>query len=68
MVNVTNNTPDLPFPPNGAVTGLLSVPNRNVMYVIQGGYLNIYGTDTDTLQGIQLSFTGALFGIVQVDQ
>ena len=68
VVNVTNNTPDPPFPPNGAVTGLLSVPNRNVMYVIQGGYLNIYGTDTDTLQGTQLSFTGALYGIVQVDQ
>ncbi len=68
VVNVSNNTPDPPFPPNGAVTGLLSVPNRNVMYVIQGGFVNIYGTDTDTLQGTQLSFTGALFGIVQVDQ
>ncbi len=68
VVNVANYTADPPFPPNGAVTSLLAISGRDVMYVIQGGYLNIYGTDTDTLQGTQLSFTGALYGIVQVDQ
>ena len=67
VVNVSNNTADAPFPPNGAVTSIMSIPNRNVMYVIQGGYLDIYDTQTDSLQGTQLSFTGALFGIVQVD-
>ena len=68
VVNVATNTADPPFPPNGAVTSLLAISGRNVMYVIQGGFVNIYGTDTDTLQGTQLSFTGALYGIVQVDQ
>jgi hypothetical protein len=68
VVNVANNTADPPFPPNGAVTSLLAISGRNVMYVIQGGFVNIYDTDTDTLQGTQLSFTGALYGIVQVDQ
>lgn len=68
VVNVSDNTADPPFPPNGAVTSLLSIKNRNVMYVIEGGYVKIYDTDTDTLQGTQLSFTGALYGIVQVDQ
>jgi hypothetical protein len=68
VVNVANNTADPPFPPNGAVTSLLAISGRNVMYVIQGGFVNIYDTNTDTLQGTQLSFTGALYGIVQVDQ
>ena len=30
--------------------------------------LHIYNTDTDMLQGTQIIFTGALYGIVQVDQ
>jgi hypothetical protein len=68
VVNVANNIADPPFPPNGAVTSLLAIKNRNVMYVIQGGYINIYDTVSDALQGTQLSFTGALYGIVQVDQ
>lgn len=68
VVNVANNTADAPFPPNGAITSLLAITGRNVVYAIQGGYVNIYDTTTDTLQGTQLSFTGALYGIVQVDQ
>ena len=68
VVNVNNYVADPPFPPNGAITSLLAIKNRNVMYVIQGGYVNIYDTVSDSLQGTQLSFTGALYGIVQVDQ
>lgn len=68
VVNVSDNTADPPFPPKGAITALLSISNRNVMYVIQGGFVNIYDTSNDTLQPTQLSFRGALFGIVQVDQ
>jgi hypothetical protein len=67
VVNVSDNTADPPFPPRGAVTSILSIANRDVMYVIQGGYVNIYDTTTDTLQQTQLSFAGALYGIVQVD-
>ncbi|MGC2109185.1 MAG: hypothetical protein WA655_06680 [Candidatus Korobacteraceae bacterium] len=67
VVDVSSNTADPPFPPKGAITALLSISNRNVMYVIQGGFVNIYDTTNDTLQPTQLSFTGALFGIVQVD-
>ena len=68
VVDVGTNTADAPLPPRGAITSLLSVAGRNVIYAIEGGYVNIYNTDTNTLQGTQLTFTGALFGIVQVDQ
>ena len=37
------------------------------MYVIENGYLHMYDTDNDQLQATQLSFTGALYGVVQVD-
>jgi DNA-binding beta-propeller fold protein YncE len=68
VVDVTNNTADPPLPPRGAVTSLLAPAGRNVMYAVEGGFLHIYNTTTDTLQGTQLTFTGALFDIVQVDQ
>ena len=68
VVDVTNNTADPPFPPKGAVTGMLAVANRNVVYVIEGGYQIIYDTDTDTQQPTQVIFHGALSDIVQVDQ
>ncbi len=68
VVDLTTMTPDPPFPPLGPVTGLLSVPNRNIMYVVQGGILNIYDTTTDQLQKTQLSFRGALYDVVQIDQ
>jgi hypothetical protein len=38
------------------------------MYVIQGGVLYIYDTTTDQLQKLQLSFRGALYDAVQIDQ
>ncbi len=68
VVDTASYTADPPFPPKGAISSLLPISGRNVMYVIQGGYLNIYDTTTDTLQGTQLSFTGALYGIVQVTE
>ena len=38
------------FPPeNGDVTGLQPITNRTIMYVIQGGQLQIYDTTTDKL-------------------
>ncbi len=67
VVDVSTNTADSPLPPQGAITSLLAIANRNVMYAIEGGLLHIYDTDTDTLQGTQIVFSGALYGIVQVD-
>ena len=54
--------------PLGFVTSMQSIPNRDTMYVIEGGALNIYNTDTGQLQSTQISFRGALYGVVQVDQ
>jgi len=53
--------------PLGAVTGLQSIPNRNTMYVVEGGVLYIYDTTTGQLQSTQIAFRGALYGVVQVD-
>ncbi|MFI5117694.1 MAG: YncE family protein [Terriglobales bacterium] len=68
VVDVSNNTADAPLPPKGAVTGMLAIANRNTVYVIEGGYLTIYDTTTDAPQKTQVVFTGALYGVVQVDQ
>ena len=68
VVNVANNTADAPLPPRGAVTGMLAIANRNTVYVIEGGFQVIYDTATDAPQKTQVSFTGALYDIVQVDQ
>jgi len=67
VVDVTSNTADPPLPPRGAITSLLSISNRNVMYTVEGGVLHIYDTTNNTLQPTQIIFTGALYGIVQVD-
>ena len=68
VVDVSNNTADPPLPPRGAITSLLAISNRNVVYAVEGGFLHIYDTTNDTLQPTQIIFTGALYGIVQVDQ
>ncbi len=68
VVDVSSNIAAAPLPPRGAITSLLAVSGRDVVYAVEGGYLNIYNTTTNTLQGTQLTFTGALYAIVQVDQ
>jgi hypothetical protein len=68
VVNVTTNVADPPLPPKGAVTGMIAIANRNVVYVIEGGYQIIYDTTSDTPQQTQVIFSGALSDIVQVDQ
>lgn len=45
----------------------MSVANRNVMYAIEGGALHIYDTTTDQLQNTQILFSGAVYGVVQID-
>ena len=68
VVNVANNAADPPLPPKGAVTGMIAIANRDVVYVIEGGYQIIYDSDTDAPQSTQVIFHGALYDIVQVDQ
>jgi len=36
-------------PPRGDVTGMEPIPNRNVVYVCEGGELRVYDTTTDNL-------------------
>ncbi len=54
--------------PLGGVTGLQAIPNRNVMYTVQGGVMYIYDTTTGQLQSTQIAFRGALYSVLQVDQ
>jgi len=67
VVDVGTNTADPPLPPRGAITSLMSVANRNVMYTVEGGALHIYNTTDDQLQNQQVLFTGAVYSVVQVD-
>lgn len=53
--------------PLGGVTGLQSIPSRNVMYVVEGGVLYMYDTTTGQLQSTQIDFRGALYTVVQID-
>ncbi len=68
VVDLNKNAADPPLPPNGPITGMLAIANRNTMYVIQNGFLAIYDTTTNTLQPTQIVFTGALTDVVLVDQ
>jgi hypothetical protein len=68
VVDVGSNTADAALPPRGAITALMPVSGRNVIYAIEGGFLHIYDSENDQLQGTQITFSGALFDIVQVDQ
>lgn len=45
-------------PDPGNVTGIQPIPNRDVVYVIQGGELRIYDTTTDKLQATQINIVG----------
>jgi hypothetical protein len=67
VVDVGTNTADPPLPPRGAITSLMSVASRNVMYAVEGGALHIYNTTDDQLQNQQVLFTGAVYSVVQVD-
>jgi hypothetical protein len=68
IVDLAANKADPLGPPLGPVTSMQSIPNRNTMYVVEGGVLWIYDTSTGQPQSTQIAFRGALFGVVQVDQ
>ena len=68
IVDLGKLTLDSISQPLGSVTGLQAIPNRNTMYTVQGSVLYIYDTTTGQLQPTQISFRGALYGVLQVDQ
>jgi len=51
----------------GDVTGIEPIPNRQVVYVCEGGQLKIYDTTTDKLQTTQVSVTGQAIDVKVVD-
>ncbi|MGC2695719.1 MAG: hypothetical protein WA738_08005 [Candidatus Angelobacter sp.] len=54
--------------PNGDVTGVAPVPGRNVIYVVQGGTLDIFDITTNAVSTTAVSptFPGTVFGVVQL--
>jgi hypothetical protein len=54
-------------PQNGDVTGIEPIPNRHVVYVCQGGGLQIYDTTTDKLQATQVNVVGQAIDVKVVD-
>lgn len=49
------------------VTGMQPISNRNVIYVCEGGFLDIYDTTTDKLTSTQVDVIGEAFDVVQID-
>ncbi len=68
-------TPGVKFPQESSfrqnfdVTGLQPISNRNVIYIVEGGELDIFDTTTDALvTGItQLDVVGKAIDLVQID-
>ena len=54
-------------PDNGDVTGIEPIPNRNQVYVCEGGALRIYDTTTDLLQKTQVNIVGQAIDVKVVD-
>jgi len=54
-------------PQSGDVTGIEPIANRNVVYVCQGGKLQIYDTTTDQLQTMQVTIVGQAVDVKVVD-
>jgi hypothetical protein len=49
------------------VTGIQPVSNRNVVYVCEGGELDIFDTSTDALTANQIDIVGKAFDVIQID-
>jgi hypothetical protein len=52
---------------NGDVTGIEPIPNRNVVYVCEGGGLTIYDTTTDKPHKTQVQIVGQAIDVKVVD-
>jgi len=55
-------------PDSGDVTGIQPIATRLVVYVVQGGELQIYDTSTDTLQATQVDINGDATDVKTVDE
>lgn len=53
--------------PNFDVTGIQPITNRTVVYVCEGGELDIYDTNTDKLTPTQIDIQGQAVDVVQID-
>ena len=54
-------------PANGDVTGIQPIATRHVVYLAQGGQLQIYDTTTDKLQKNQIDISGEVIDVKTVD-
>jgi len=54
-------------PASGDVTGIEPIANRSVVYLVQGGELQIYDTTTDKLQKTQIDIAGQVIDVKTVD-
>jgi hypothetical protein len=54
-------------PDNGDVTGIQPISGRHVVYVAQGGEIQIYDTTTDKLQNTQIDVSGEVIDVKTVD-
>ena len=54
-------------PASGDVTGIEPISNRKVVYLAQGGELQIYDTTTDKLQPTQIDVSGEVIDVKTVD-
>jgi WD40 repeat protein len=66
IYNTQNGSVVIP-PANGDVTGIEPIGTRHVVYLAQGGELQIYDTTTDKLQKTQLDISGEVVDVKTVD-
>lgn len=67
IFGTTNNKVVVP-PVNFDVTGIAPISNRNIVYVVQGGELQIFDTTTDALTPTQIDVVGKAVDVKYVDQ
>jgi len=72
IFNTSTSTTTFPqessFRQNFDVTGLQPISNRNVIYVIEAGELDIFDTTTDAIAGsTPIDIVGKAIGVVQID-
>jgi hypothetical protein len=73
IFNTTSSTVKFPeesaFRQNFDVTGMQPITNRNVIYIVQGGELDIFDVNSDALaSGVtQLDIVGKAVDVVQID-